>query len=654
MVERRFNGLNGTFSFDDTPPPQRMRRSLFPTRGQVAELGALPLPQPRIMAQEPEPAAAQEPEPATAQATSPDADEVDSNDFDMADAPSPPESVLDLYSERRSIRPDQAHHSDTDITTVSPPPATTAAPPPSSFRTPTAPRPEGYKTPPHGPSCSPIVPPAQLATENSDSGLDGFSLEQSAPVTAAHPSEFTSAFRPFSSYIPTIPRPEDYEATPANLATENSDSAHDGPSLEQSTPVTAAHLSESTPALHPSSSHIPTIPRPEGHEATPAQDTSWVDDALSQFISDIRVMEEQRASRATAAQPTDENKNARDDDFVLPQATSAVREEPTAPRATSPHRTTDRGNGEHSELIAAVTSSAKKSSKFTPPPILGLIAGGSAQKESEFPLLHLPKNVIDRILDLLLVYDEPIALARKATHRRLVEATKSHIVTVGKRRIIREPQNKKMKSNVARTINTASPTNLFLVCRGLRNAGTKIYYNKNTFSFSREHSLVAWVESIGSRRKEVRKLELRSELEVVFQNNDIHTKDISFESTGFLHTTALRVFGYIKQVDHDIALRMPWQRTGKLPDYDKVSPDAQKMCSDFGTKMAKDMADGFKEYELNSPRITMNQNVWLDEAWVEPWYESAECKRRVAEDKRKLAAERAAERAAKASSGKDL
>ena len=61
------------------------------------------------------------------------------------------------------------------------------------------------------------------------------------------------------------------------------------------------------------------------------------------------------------------------------------------------------------------------------------------------------------------------------------------------------------------------------------------------------------------------------------------------------------------------------------------------------------MAKNFRERELNTPLIAKGLHIWFDEAWVEPWYESAEFKRRDAEDKRKLAEERAA----KASKEKD-
>jgi hypothetical protein len=278
------------------------------------------------------------------------------------------------------------------------------------------------------------------------------------------------------------------------------------------------------------------------------------------------------------------------------------------------------------------------------------LAAKIAPQSSSFPLLRLPPRAIHRTLDLLLVYDEPIALVRKRPDRRLVEANKSHILTVGKGKTTREPQNKAMKSNVARTINTASPTNLFLVCRALRNLGIKTYYNKNTFAFYDRQGLTGWAASIGSRRNEVRKVELRSEWEVVFKNNDIHSKYLGMTADkAVLSTTELRVLRNIARVNIDIALRMPWQRTGKLPDYDKVSLDAQKMCFKFGKLLARDMAFKFMIHELNTPLIAKHLHIWFDKTWQEPWYESAEFKRRDVEDKRKLATERAA----KASSGED-
>ena len=279
----------------------------------------------------------------------------------------------------------------------------------------------------------------------------------------------------------------------------------------------------------------------------------------------------------------------------------------------------------------------------------------TAQGAFSFPILTFPPEVMHRILDFLLVYDESIALVRKSPNRRIVEADGSHILTVGKGKITREPQESqdkkfKLKSNVARNINTASPTNLFLVCSGLRDLGIKTYYNKNTFAFSKEQGLAGWAASIGSRQNEVRKVELRSEWDLVFMNNDIHSEYLRMDAgKGVLHTTELRVFGNIERVNIDIALRMPWQRTGKLPDYDKVSLDAQKRCFKLGKQIAWDKALKFMIRELNTELIAKHLHIWFDKTWEEDRYESAEFKRRDAEYKR----ERAALRAAKISSGKD-
>jgi len=262
----------------------------------------------------------------------------------------------------------------------------------------------------------------------------------------------------------------------------------------------------------------------------------------------------------------------------------------------------------------------------------------------------LPDKAIHKILDILLVHDEPVTLVRKSPDRRIIEAQKLHIVTVGQGKITREPQGKGLKSRTTRNLNTASPTNLFLVCRGLRDLGIKTYYNKNTFAFSDEQGLSGWAKSIGSRCKEVRKVELRSGWEVAFENNDINSKDLSISGTGVLDTPALRLMENIERVDLDFALRMPWQRTGRLPDdYDKVSLDAQKMCFEYGKLMVKAAGDKFRRYELNSPLIEKHQHIWFDKAWVEPWYESAESKRRDAEWKRERAAQRAAEKEARES-----
>lgn len=99
----------------------------------------------------------------------------------------------------------------------------------------------------------------------------------------------------------------------------------------------------------------------------------------------------------------------------------------------------------------------------------------------------------------------------------------------------------------------------------------------------------------------------------------------------------------IERVDLDSALRMPWQRTGKLPDdYDKVSPDAQKMCFEYSKLMVKAAGNKFRRYELYSPLIEKRQHIWFDKAWEEKYYESAWLRNKFAEDRCKLAEERAA------------
>ncbi|KAM0706137.1 hypothetical protein Q7P35_006686 [Cladosporium inversicolor] len=574
MVKKKTPGFIGTVEWDDTPRPPRTRPSLFPSREQVVALPPFqPPPQRHTMKQQSGPVLA-----AVVQEVDSNAVAADSNDVEMEDAfPSLEYASVDMDTEHKSSCSFGGYEYHTKAITASLSRATQAAPHSSSFRTPTAPRPEAYKTPPHGPSCSPITPPAQLATENSDADQHVSSLELPAPVAAVHPPESTSALRSTLFSAPTVPRPEGY------------DTLQQAPSFSPLTP---------------------------------------------------------------SAQPPTEDSNAGRSSSVDEPAVSAIKDEPTAVHGTSDYHATESDNEDYTASEREVWDAAPTSPAQKLKPISR--AARRAQGRSAFPLLRLPPKAIHRILDFLLVYDEPIALVRKSSNRRIVEAAKSHILTVGKGKITREPQGKKfkLKSNVTRNINTASSTNLFLVCRGLRDLGVKTYYNKNTFAFSDEQNLIGWAASIGSRRNEVRKVDLRSEWEVLFKHNDIHSKYLGMTAGkgGILYTPEPRVFTYIEQIHVDIALRMPWQRTGKLPDYDKVSVDAQKMCVKFGKWMAKGMNANFRRLELNNtPLIAKHLHVWFDRAWEEPWYESAEFKRRHAEDKLKLAAERAAQAA---SSGK--
>jgi hypothetical protein len=471
------------------------------------------------------------------------------------------------------------------------PAATKTDLPTSSSQTPTAPRLEGYKTPSHGPSYSPITPKAQLAIEESDAGHRTSSSGQSAPITSANPPEHaeTAAAEQSSSFrTPSAPRPDGYRTPPhgpscspitpkAQFATENSVTDRQNISYERAAPAGREELEASSAV-------------PDDHTVNSDKDEPTK--------CDDREVLDRLSTPEPAAQP--ETRGARKS------------------RAKNSEKT----------FSCEITSPAEE--------LIPIDA--SAQGPSKCPILELHPKVIHRIMDILLVYDDPIALSRKSPNRRITEANRSHIITVGKGKITRERQNRTMKSNIARMINTASPTNLFLVCRALRNAGIKTYYNQDTFAFFSEQHLVAWGESIGSRIKEVRKVELRSEWEVVFNKNDIHSKDITMEGAGVLHTTALRVFKNIEKVDLDITVRMPWQRTGNVPNHKDISTEAREMCSEFGRRMAESMANDFQNHELNSLLIDMCKYIKFDEAWIEPWYESAEFKRRDAEYMRKLAA----------------
>ena len=82
----------------------------------------------------------------------------------------------------------------------------------------------------------------------------------------------------------------------------------------------------------------------------------------------------------------------------------------------------------------------------------------------------MPPVVFKQIAELVLVYEQPGELVQKPTHRCLVEVTKSHVLTVSSEKVVRKCTNKK----VTRNLNTASLTNLFLVCRQFRDAGMEV------------------------------------------------------------------------------------------------------------------------------------------------------------------------------------
>ena len=141
------------------------------------------------------------------------------------------------------------------------------------------------------------------------------------------------------------------------------------------------------------------------------------------------------------------------------------------PLATQDHQAVESGNEDYSEREvwdAVPALPLRPSTRIT-----RRARRAQGRSPGTFRLLSLPDKAIHKILDIVLVYDKPVALVRKSPDRRIIEVQKSHILTVGQGKITREPQGKGLKSRTTRNLNTASPTNLFLVCRGLRDLGIK-------------------------------------------------------------------------------------------------------------------------------------------------------------------------------------
>ncbi|GAB7334142.1 hypothetical protein MBLNU13_g06213t1 [Cladosporium sp. NU13] len=84
---------------------------------------------------------------------------------------------------------------------VEPSPQDTVLPsiePTNSFKTPTVPRPADYKTPPHGPSFSPITPPQAIAKNNTNSNNDSPNTASLRPPLQ-HPDD-----QRFQNYLSSI------------------------------------------------------------------------------------------------------------------------------------------------------------------------------------------------------------------------------------------------------------------------------------------------------------------------------------------------------------------------------------------------------------------------------------------------------------------
>jgi hypothetical protein len=197
-------------------------------------------------------------------------------------------------------------------------------------------------------------------------------------------------------------------------------------------------------------------------------------------------------------------------------------------------------------------------------------------------------------------------LVQKASHRRTVEVTSAHVLTVSSEKVVR-PGNK----NVARNLNTASLTNFFIVSRQFRDVGVKVYYGLNTFRFSCDDNLEGWAEAIGGRRKFVRSIQLDSHWEVRFSDGEISPDALEIVSDhGIISSTAFRMFRNLQKVHLSIGCALEWQQHGGLDSA------MESIGWTYACQQTEYMCQILRDSELRSRTVDLSHDLIFDGAFA--------------------------------------
>jgi hypothetical protein len=224
----------------------------------------------------------------------------------------------------------------------------------------------------------------------------------------------------------------------------------------------------------------------------------------------------------------------------------------------------------------------------------------------------MPPDIFKRIAEHVLLYEQPEELVQKPIHRRMVEVTKAHVLTVSSEKVV-VPGNKQ----VARNLNTASLTNLFLVCRHFRNVGVKLYYGLNTFSFSCDDNLRGWAKTIGSRRKFVRSIQLDSHWEVQFRNGEISPEALRIVCDhGIISSTAFGMFRNLQQVHLNIGCALEWHHDAFQQQHGGLEERIESFCWGSASQQAGYMCQALRDDGLRSRTVDLSHDLIFDGAFV--------------------------------------
>lgn len=217
----------------------------------------------------------------------------------------------------------------------------------------------------------------------------------------------------------------------------------------------------------------------------------------------------------------------------------------------------------------------------------------------------LQDSIFKILVDNLVLYPESVELRRKGPHRHLTEARfgRYGILSVSKERNLSRPDNRDGKKKLLRGINTASPTNLFLVCKKFRDVGMRRYYGLNDFAFSDESELHGWTKTIVSRREFVKNVTLKSSWELSFTKEELNHESLRLiQADGISYTTALRLLPNLRRVTLDFSWTLRWNKSPHHK-YGSDDPEVLKMCNDVAGRSLTAIATTLRDIEFNHPSI---------------------------------------------------
>lgn len=226
--------------------------------------------------------------------------------------------------------------------------------------------------------------------------------------------------------------------------------------------------------------------------------------------------------------------------------------------------------------------------------------------------LGMPPHIFKRIAEYVLLYEQPEELVQKPIHRRMVEVTKAHVLTVSSEKVVRSGNKQ-----VARNLNTASLTNFFLVCRHFRDVGVKLYYGLNTFRFSSDDNMHGWAKAIGSRRKFVRSIQLDSHWEVQFRNGEISPEALRIVCDhGIISSTAFGMFRNLQKVHLSIGCALECHHDAFQQQHGQLDSHIEGFCWGVASQQAGYMCQALRDDELRSRTVDLSHYLIFDGAFV--------------------------------------